>query len=138
FDHVLTDIGDAQSIEKNLSTFSAHLLNVGTFVAAAGPTTLVLVDELAVGTEPEQGAALAQATLEALVDRGATVVITTHYERLKAMAAAAPRFVNASVGFDLDALAPTFRLHLGVPGSSGALFLARRLGLDADLIDRAE
>jgi DNA mismatch repair protein MutS2 len=138
FDRVLSDIGDAQSIEKNLSTFSAHLISVGRFVAAADRATLVLVDELAVGTEPEQGAALAQAALEALVERGASVVVTTHYERLKAMAAADPRFTNASVGFDLDTMSPTFRLHLGVPGSSGALFLARRLGLDGGLIERAE
>jgi DNA mismatch repair protein MutS2 len=138
FDQVATDIGDAQSIEKNLSTFSAHLINVGRFVAEAGPSTLVLIDELAVGTEPEQGAALAQAALEVLAERGATTVATTHYERLKAMAASDTRFTNASVGFDLDEMAPTFRLHLGVPGSSGALFLARRLGLDAELVARAE
>jgi DNA mismatch repair protein MutS2 len=135
---VATDIGDAQSIEKDLSTFSAHLQSIGGFVAAAGPGSLVLVDELAVGTEPEQGAALAQAALEALVERGATVVVTTHYERLKVLGAADARFTNASVGFDLDALRPTFRLHLGAPGSSGALYLARRLGLDDALIARAE
>ena len=137
-ERLASDIGDAQSLEKDLSTFSGHLLRVQKILAAAGPGTLVLFDELAVGTEPEQGAALAEAVLEALVARGASVIATTHYERLKLLAAGEPRFANASVGFDLDRMMPTFELHLGVPGSSGALALARRLAVDADVVARAE
>ncbi len=135
---VETDIGDDQSIERNLSTFSAHILRVNEFLAAARPGALLLVDELAVGTEPEQGAALAQAVLETLAAAGAQAIVTTHYERLKALATGDPRFVNASVGFDLARMAPTFRLHLGVPGSSGALLVARRLGLPGEVVGRAE
>jgi DNA mismatch repair protein MutS2 len=135
---VLTDMGDEQSLERNLSTFSAHVLNLKRFLAAADPATLVLLDEIAVGTDPAQGGALGEATLTALADRGATVLVTTHYERLKALPARDPRFVNAAVGFDLEALRPTFRLLLGVPGSSGAFDLARRMGLDAEVVARAE
>ena len=138
FQRVLTDIGDDQSMERNLSSFSAHLLAMKEFLAASDAATLVLLDEVAVGTEPEQGAALAQATLEAFADRGAMMIVTTHYERLKALAAQDPRFVNASVGFDLSRMAPTFELQLGVPGSSAALLLARRMGLPATLHARAE
>jgi DNA mismatch repair protein MutS2 len=134
---ILCDIGDDQSLDRNLSTFSAHLLHIAELVAIADPTSLLLIDELAVGTEPEQGAALAQAALEALADRGAHVIVTTHYERLKALAAADARFVNASVGFDPQAMRPTFRLHVGIPGSSGALALAERMGLPTALVERA-
>ena len=133
-----SDIGDAQSLDKDLSSFSGHLVRVDAILQDAGPTTLVLLDELAAGTEPDQGAALAQAVLEALAARGALVLVTTHYERLKAAAASDARFTNASVGFDLERMAPTFRLHLGVPGSSGALLLARRLALDPEVVARAE
>ena len=138
YDTVSTDIGDAQSLEQDLSTFSAHLLNLNEFLADAGGDSLLLIDEIAVGTEPEQGAALAEAVLEALAAKRIPVVVTTHYERLKALAAANPRFANASVGFDLDAMEPTFRLHLGVPGSSGALRVARKLGLPSAVAERAE
>jgi DNA mismatch repair protein MutS2 len=137
FAQVLTDIGDDQSLERNLSSFSAHLLAMKEFLATADASTLVLLDEVAVGTEPEQGAALAQATLEAFAARGAMLIVTTHYERLKALAAQDPRFVNASVGFDLSRMAPTFELQLGVPGSSAALLLARRMGLPDELNARA-
>jgi len=138
FDTVVTDIGDAQSLEKDLSTFTGHVVNLRELLAHAAPGMLVLVDEIAVGTDPEQGAALAQAVLEALAARGATALVTTHYERLKALGADAdPRFANASVGFDLERMAPTFKLHLGTPGSSGALAVARRTGLPADVVDRA-
>ncbi|HWM86933.1 MAG TPA: Smr/MutS family protein [Kofleriaceae bacterium] len=137
-ERVESDIGDPQSLEKDLSTFSGHLVRLAGMLRSAGPRTLVLLDELCVGTEPEQGAALAQAVLEALVGRGAQVMVATHYERLKALAATDPRFANASVGFDLDAMLPTFQLHLGVPGTSGALALARRLELDGELVARAE
>jgi DNA mismatch repair protein MutS2 len=137
FEAVLTDVGDDQSLERNLSTFSAHVMHLGEFLAAASPSVLVLLDEVAVGTDPDQGAALAQAVLEALVARGATVIVTTHYDRLKALAATDARFVNASVGFDVDKLAPTYQLHLGVPGASGAIVVARRLGMAESVCARA-
>ncbi|MFO0573820.1 MAG: Smr/MutS family protein [Polyangia bacterium] len=136
FDRVLTDVGDDQSIEKNLSTFSAHVLNLCRFLAAAGPSTLILLDEIAVGTDPEQGAALAQAVLEALCQSQATVLVTTHYDRLKALAANDARFCNASVGFDLKQLRPTYRLHLGIPGASSAVVVAERLGLPLPIVRR--
>lgn len=138
FDTVLTDVGDDQSIEKNLSTFSAHMSHLCSFLRQATVRTLVLLDEIAVGTDPEQGSALAQAVLEGLVSRGATVLVTTHYDRCKALAADTPKFHNASVGFDLSALRPTYKLHLGIPGPSLALPVAQRLGLPTPLIGRAE
>jgi len=137
FPDVRSDIGDAQSLEHDLSTFSGHMVNLRELLATAGRGSLVLIDEIAVGTDPEQGAALAQAVLEALAARGVTAIITTHYERLKALGAADPRFANASVGFDLARLEPTFKLHLGAPGSSGALAMARRMGIADDVVDRA-
>jgi len=140
FPDVRTDIGDAQSLENDLSTFSGHLVNLRELLATAGPGSLVLIDEIAVGTDPEQGAALAQAVLEALAARGVTSIVTTHYERLKALGAGevgGPRFANASVGFDLARLEPTFKLHLGVPGSSGALALAQRMGISEGVVERA-
>jgi len=137
FPDVRTDIGDAQSLEKDLSTFSGHMVNLRELLATAGSGSLVLIDEIAVGTDPEQGAALAQAVLEALAERGVTGIVTTHYERLKALGATDPRFANASVGFDLAKLEPTFKLHLGTPGSSGALAVAQRMGIDLAVVERA-
>ncbi len=138
---IVTDVGDDQSIAANLSTFSAHMRHVCAALASAerdGAGTLVLLDEVAVGTEPEQGAALAEAILLDLTEHGATVVTTTHYERLKLLAVQWPqRFVNASVGFDLERLMPTFRLLLGVPGPSSALTVARRLGLPERVLAHA-
>jgi DNA mismatch repair protein MutS2 len=144
FTRVITDIGDDQSINANLSTFSAHIGHVDQALRAAaehGPSTLVLLDEVAVGTDPEQGAALAEAILVDLVEAGATVVVTTHYDRLKLLATAPAtmqRFHNAAVGFDLARMRPTFRLSLGVPGSSSAIAVARRLGLPESVLVRAE
>ncbi len=137
FPDVRTDIGDAQSLEHDLSTFSGHMVNLRELLATAGAGSLVLIDEIAVGTEPEQGAALAQAVLEALAERGVTSIVTTHYERLKALGATDPRFANASVGYDLSRLEPTFKLHLGVPGSSGALAVALRMGIRSGVVERA-
>lgn len=137
FPTVVTDIGDAQNLEKDLSTFSGHMVNLRELLRTAAPGTLVLIDEIAVGTDPDQGAALAQAVLEALVERGITGIVTTHYERLKALGAAHSHFANASVGFDLERLEPTFKLHLGAPGSSGALQVARRMGIAGDVVERA-
>ncbi|HET6614019.1 MAG TPA: Smr/MutS family protein [Kofleriaceae bacterium] len=133
-----TDIGDRQSLESDLSTFSAHLLKLCELCAGARPGALILVDEIGAGTDPDQGSALAQAVLEALTAAGATVIATTHSERLKEVAAGDARFDNASVGFDLARMQPTFKLHLGVPGSSGALALARRMSLPEAVCARAE
>ncbi|MBN2196899.1 MAG: Smr/MutS family protein [Polyangiaceae bacterium] len=137
FDPVLTDFGDEQSIARALSTFSAHVAHLTRILAAAGPRTLVLLDELAGATDPEEGAAFAQAIVEGLVERGAVVGVTTHYERLKEAAARDPRFHNASVGFDLARLVPTFRLALGVPGPSSALAVAGHFGVPSAVIERA-
>ncbi|HEU0031365.1 MAG TPA: Smr/MutS family protein [Kofleriaceae bacterium] len=137
FTDVVTDIGDAQSLEKDLSTFSGHMVNLRELLGGAGTGTLVLIDEIAVGTDPEQGAALAQAVMEALAARGVTAIVTTHYERLKTLGATDARFANASVGFDLARLEPTFKLHLGTPGSSGALAVAKRMGIRDDVVERA-
>ena len=138
FEHIASDIGDSQSLEQDLSTFSARILHLNEFLNRAGDRSLVLIDEIAVGTEPEQGASLAQAVLEALAERRVMVVVTTHYERLKLLAGDGDRFVNASVGFDIEKLEPTFQLHLGAPGSSGALGVARRMGLARTVLARAE
>lgn len=142
FTSIVTDVGDDQSIAANLSTFSAHIghvMDALTEAASREGSVLVLLDEVAVGTDPDQGAALAEAILDALVRRGATLVVTTHYERLKLLATQDPdHFVNASVGFDLEHLRPTFRLRIGAPGSSSALAVARRLGLPDDVLRHAE
>lgn len=143
FREVITDVGDDQSITANLSTFSAHIGHVIEALRSAGEDpagTLVLLDEVAVGTDPEQGAALAEAILRRLTSRGATVVATTHYERLKLLATQGPPgvFTNAAVGFDLARLRPTFELRLGVPGSSSAIAVARRLGVDDQVLADAE
>jgi len=141
FREIVTDVGDDQSIARDLSTFTAHIHNVRRACARAsedGDGTLVLLDEVAVGTDPDQGAALAEAIVTTLVDLGATLVVTTHYERLKLLAHVDPaRFVNAAVGFDLAELRSTFRVHVGIPGNSSALAVARRVGLPADVVDRA-
>ncbi len=138
FERVLCDIGDEQSIVHSLSTFSAHIVNLCSILECANPSCLVLLDEIAAGTDPEEGAALAAAVLEALTLRGAAVGVTTHYERLKELATQNERFANASVGFDFSHMAPTFRLHLGIPGPSSALAVALRHGLPAPLIARAK
>ncbi len=138
FEHVLCDIGDEQSITRSLSTFSAHIENLRSILECASPSCLVLLDEVAAGTDPEEGAALAAAVLEALTARGAAVGVTTHYERLKELATGSERFANASVGFDFEHMAPTFRLILGVPGPSSALAVAERHGLPGALIARAK
>ena len=138
FDVVLTDVGDDQSLHKNLSTFSAHVKNLVAILEEAQPGALVLLDELAGGTDPREGEALAAGVLDSLCARGAAVCATTHYEGLKALALADERFENASVGFDLTTMTPTFRLALGVPGSSSALAVARRFGMPATVLERAE
>src|SRR2546426_595638 len=137
FDDVFAIIGDDQSVAENLSTFSAFVKQVREVLDTADERSLVLLDELGAGTDPDEGAALAQAILEELAGRGALVIATTHLEPLKAFASTHPRARNASVEFDTATLAPTFRLRYDQPGQSYALTIAARLGLDAQLIARA-
>jgi DNA mismatch repair protein MutS2 len=131
-------IGDDQSVAENLSTFSAFVKQIREILAEADERSLVLLDELGAGTDPDEGAALAQAILETLAERGALVLATTHLEPLKAFASTYPRARNASVEFDSTTLAPTFRLRYDRPGQSLALTIAARLGLAPELIARAE
>lgn len=144
FEHILADIGDEQSILENLSTFSAHILNLRQMVEEACPAVggasgraLVLLDELGAATSPEEGAALGIALLEHFRRAGALVVATTHHERLKAYAAATPGALNAAVEFDEVNLRPTYRLRLGVPGVSSGIEMAARLGLPEEIIAAA-
>jgi len=137
FDPVACDVGDDQSIARNLSTFSAHVTYLGAILAEVRPGALVLLDELASGTDPEEGAALAAAVLEALAARGAAVAVTTHYELLKTLAVRDDRFENASVGFDLATMSPTFTVTLGIPGASSALVVAQRYGVPEAVVSRA-
>ncbi|HYP91586.1 MAG TPA: endonuclease MutS2, partial [Polyangiaceae bacterium] len=138
FDCVLADIGDEQSIARSLSTFSAHVQRLRLLLERASPSSLILLDELASGTDPEEGAALAAAMLEALTARGAAVAVTTHYEKLKDFAAHADHLQNASVSYDFERMAPTFRLTMGVPGASSALTVATRHGLPTSVVERAK
>src|SRR5262249_50483944 len=137
FDHVLVDIGDEQSIAADLSTFSAHMLNLKSMLAAATPRSLVLVDEMGTGTAPEEGAALAVALLDEFRGKNCIVLATTHHDRLKAYASTATGVVNAAVEFDDVNLRPTYRLMVGVPGGSSGIAIALRLGLAANIIERA-
>jgi DNA mismatch repair protein MutS2 len=138
FEQVLTDIGDEQSISRSLSTFSAHVARLSEYLQLAGRGSLVLLDEVAGGTDPDEGAALAAAILQRLVARGAAVATTTHYERLKRLGAGeAESFVNASVGFDWTRMAPTFSLSWGTPGRSSALAVAERYGIPATVVEQA-
>ncbi|HET7011436.1 MAG TPA: endonuclease MutS2 [Anaerolineales bacterium] len=137
YDNILADIGDEQSIEQSLSTFSSHIANILHILQAASPHSLVLLDELGAGTDPQEGSALARSILQALLERGVTTLVATHYPELKLFAHNTPGVRNASVEFDLASLRPTYRLMVGLPGRSNALAIAERLGLDRQVIERA-
>jgi DNA mismatch repair protein MutS2 len=137
FEGIYADIGDEQSIEQSLSTFSAHISNLIRILDLADPGSLVLVDELGAGTDPQEGSALARSILEEFLSRGITILVATHFPELKFYAHGTPGVRNASVEFDLDSLRPTYRLSIGLPGRSNALAIAKRLGLDEFIIDRA-
>jgi len=137
FDRVLVDIGDEQSIAADLSTFSAHMLNLKSMLEAATPQSLVLVDEMGTGTAPEEGAALAVALLDEFRAKNCIVLATTHHDRLKTYAAMTPGVVNAAVEFDDVNLRPTYRLMVGVPGGSSGIAIAQRLGIANGIIERA-
>jgi DNA mismatch repair protein MutS2 len=137
FTDILADIGDGQSIEQSLSTFSSHVRNITTIIECASPNTLVIMDEVGAGTDPSEGMGFAVAVLEQVYAKGATILGTTHYSEIKEFAAVTPGFKNGCMGFDVNTLKPLFSLKIGQPGESNAFLIALRLGMDVKLIERA-
>jgi len=137
FHSVWADIGDEQSIEQSLSTFSGHITNIIHILKKADARSLVILDELGAGTDPQEGAALARAILTHVLERGITALIATHYPELKTFAHSTEGVVNASLEFDIATLRPTYKLTIGLPGRSNALLIAQRLGLDPEIVNSA-
>jgi DNA mismatch repair protein MutS2 len=137
FADVLADIGDGQSIEQSLSTFSSHVMNISAILKRAGPDTLVIMDEVGAGTDPSEGMGFAAAVLEEVYAKGATIVATTHYSELKEFASVTPGFSNGCMGFDINSLKPLYTLKIGQPGESNAFLVALRLGMSSRIIERA-
>lgn len=138
FEKIYADIGDEQNIEQSLSTFSSHMANLIYILDSADKNTLVLIDEIGAGTDPQEGSALGMALMDCLLQKGAYCLITTHYSELKKYAMEQPGVINASMEFDSLTLKPLFKLSIGLPGESNALKIARRLGLDEKVVQRAE
>jgi DNA mismatch repair protein MutS2 len=138
FGKVFADIGDEQSIEQSLSTFSSHINNIAAMAKSVDSESLVLLDEIGAGTDPAEGSALAKAILTFLLEKDAVAVATTHYGELKEFAVVTPGVDNASVEFDIETLQPTFRIRMGIPGESNAITIAERLGLRSEIVESAQ